>query len=183
MARMEVSWAVLAVHREQVCSRLRAVNNMVKRLTTVELMRVQRLLARGWRHVEIARELELSLWTIQRIANDPDLQADPLPEGELPVDDAPPDYSAAEIRRCSGCGGMVYHWPCLACRDLTSPKAEPAEEVIDELADRVGWDALGGNRESGVGSRGIRRWGQRAARTKGNAEYRKQLARAGRFRS
>ena len=53
---------------------------MNKRVTAWELVKVRRLLALKWRFVEIARELELSLWTIQRIANDPDLQADPLPE-------------------------------------------------------------------------------------------------------
>lgn len=148
-----------------------AVSNMIKRVTAVELVRVKRLLAAGWRHVEIARELELSVWTIQRIANDPRLQLDPLPECELPVDDAPPDYTAADLRRCPGCGGMVYHWPCIACRDLNSPKVEPAPEVIDELVDRVGWDLAE-----------IARCGRRR-RTKGNAEYRKQMARAGRFRS
>ncbi len=138
---------------------------MVKRVTAIELMRVQRLLEWGWRHVEIAKFLQLSLWTIQRIANDPDLQVDPLPECELPVDDAPPGYKAADLRRCPGCGGMVYHWPCIACRDLTSPKVEPAPEVIDELVDRVGWDMAE-----------IARCG-RKRRTKGNAEYRRQLAR------
>ncbi len=144
---------------------------MSKRLTAIEVRRVQRLLMAGWRHVEIARELELSVWTVQRIANDPDLQADLVPECALPVDDGPPDYEAAQLKRCPGCGGMVYHWPCLACRDLDSPRVEPAEEVIDELADRVGWDMAE-----------IARCGRRK-RTKGNAEYRRQLARAGRFRS
>jgi len=144
---------------------------MVKRVTPWELVKVRRLLALKWRFVEIARELELSLWTIQRIANDPDLQADPLPESELPVDDGPPDYVAAEMRRCPGCGGMVYHWPCLACGVLNSPKVEPAAEVIDELVDRVGWDMAE-----------IARCGRRR-RTKGNGAYRKQMAKAGRVRS
>ena len=32
---------------------------------------------------------------------------------DLPEDDAPPDYVATNLRRCPGCGGMVYQWPCL----------------------------------------------------------------------
>jgi hypothetical protein len=39
-----------------------------------------------------------------------------LAEDELPEDDQPPEYLAANLRRCPGCGGMVYQWPCLACR-------------------------------------------------------------------
>ena len=151
---------------------------MLKQVTPWELVKVRRLLALKWRFVKIARELELSLWTIQRIANDPDLQIDPLPECELPVDDAPPDYVAAELKRCPGCGGMVYHWPCLACRDLSSPPIEPAPEVVDELVDRVGWDVM--ERRSGREGEGASaRWGQRQARTKGNAAYRAKLARRG----
>ena len=140
---------------------------MVKRLTPVDVVRVRRLLDQRWRFVEIARELELSLWTIQRIANDPDLQVDPLPECELPVDDAPPDYVAADMRRCPGCGGMVYHWPCIACEARNGPKVEPAPEVVDELVDRVGWDMAE-----------MARCGRRR-RTKGNAEYRAKMARRG----
>ena len=144
---------------------------MIKRLTVVELIRVRRMLELEWRHVEIARELKISVWTVQRIANDPDLHADPMPECELPEDDAPPDYEAAELQRCAGCGGMVYHWPCLACEAMNGPRVAPAAEVIDELVDRVGWDMAE-----------VARCGRRR-RTKGNAEYRKQLARAGTVRS
>jgi hypothetical protein len=140
---------------------------MVKRVTPWELVKVRRLLAAQWRFVEIARELELSLWTVQRIANDADLQVDPLPECALPVDDAPPDYVAADLRRCPGCGGMVYHWPCIACEALNGPRVPPAPEAVDELVDRVGWDMAE-----------ISRCGRRR-RTKGNAAYRAKLARRG----
>ena len=44
----------------------------------------------------------------------PQLTPDPFP-GDLPEDDAPPDYVATNLRRCTSCGGMVYQWPCLTC--------------------------------------------------------------------
>ena len=28
---------------------------------------------------------------------------------------ARPGFDAANLHRCSGCGGLVYLWPCLAC--------------------------------------------------------------------
>ena len=31
------------------------------------------------------------------------------------VDDLNVGFDAANLRRCPGCGGMVYLWPCLAC--------------------------------------------------------------------
>jgi hypothetical protein len=44
----------------------------------------------------------------------PQLTPDPLP-ADLPEDDAPPEYDALQLRRCTGCGGMVYQWPCRTC--------------------------------------------------------------------
>jgi hypothetical protein len=142
-------------------------NTMTIRLTPLKLLMARRLLEAQWRFVQIAKELEISVWTVSRIANDPDLNGDPLPDDQLPVDDAPPDYTSANLRRCTGCGGMVYHWPCIACEAMAGPKAPPAPEVVDELADRVGWDLM---------ERGSR-WGQRKRRTKGSEAYRKELAR------
>ena len=92
------------------------------------------------------------MWTVQRIANEPDLQADPVPEGELPEDNAPPDYVAANLKRCAGCGGMVYHWPCLACTG-----AERAASGAGAGGDR----RAGGSR--GLGYRGDRAVWQEAA--------------------
>jgi hypothetical protein len=86
------------------------------------------------RHTEIARELDLSVWTIARIADKRRFQSDELsedepPEDGLPEDDAPPDYVAKNLRRCPGCGSMVYLWPCLACRmgTTTLPVASPGD--------------------------------------------------------
>jgi hypothetical protein len=109
---------------------------MDHRLTHPEVLTVRTLLARGWRHTEIARELNLSVWTIARIHDDWRHQLDPLTEDELPVDDAPPDYQAENLRRCDGCGAMVYVWPCIACRMATQTlRVPPAPEVNDEVDD------------------------------------------------
>jgi hypothetical protein len=74
------------------------------------------MLAAGMRHVEIARELELSPWTIANIARAARREEEFLAEGQTIEDDAPPGYEAKNLRRCPECGGMVYLWPCLACR-------------------------------------------------------------------
>jgi hypothetical protein len=42
-------------------------------------------------------------------------------EEDLPEDDAPPDYIATNLRRCTNCGGMVYQWPCLTCELRAGP--------------------------------------------------------------
>jgi hypothetical protein len=59
-------------------------------------------------------------------------QVDIAKEFELPEDDAPPDYEAAKLGRCPGCGGMVYVWPCIACQMATMERVLPAQEVKDE---------------------------------------------------
>ena len=116
-------------------------------LLTPPLFRsVRSMLRASWRHCEIARETGLSVWTIDRIASDlrqrdiqgvgsqlrhrsldvenrlPQLTEGPFPV-DLPEDDAPPNYVAANLRRCPGCGGMVYQWPCLTCRLRASPRS------------------------------------------------------------
>ena len=90
------------------------------------------MLREGRRHVAIAQELDLSLWTVARLANEPELQRDDLLEEELPADDAPADYASRSLRRCSGCGAMVYRWPCLACVMEVLPRVAGAVEEEDE---------------------------------------------------
>jgi hypothetical protein len=111
-------------------------------LTSYHIRLVLKLLASGMRHADIARRLELSVWTIARIADgrrrcEPssgfgaqeeaeegrcELAGDAL-AGEIGEDDAPPDYDAKNLRRCPGCGAMVYLWPCIACRHGVSTPA------------------------------------------------------------
>ena len=110
---------------------------------------VQKMLRSQVRHCDIARATGLSVWTISRIASDPKFQRDDpddlgahprqrrsltatvnqlilaacdYVEEDLPEDDAPPDYIAANLRRCTSCGGMVYQWPCLTCQLRARPQ-------------------------------------------------------------
>jgi len=100
---------------------------MFHRLTMPEVLAVRRALAAGTRHAEIARALGLSVWTVNRIADLARRQPEPrqvseLPEDELPYDDAPPEYVPLNLRRCAGCGAMVYLWPCIACKLATATR-------------------------------------------------------------
>jgi hypothetical protein len=93
-------------------------------LTFAEFVAARRLLAAGGRHVEIARELGLGIWTVDRIAARLRYDEDAA-SAELPEDDAPPDYAPENLQRCPDCGAMVYVWPCLACRmAVTSSQAQ-----------------------------------------------------------
>jgi len=114
---------------------------MSKLLTQTEFLTVLHLLREGWRHVQIARELNLSVWTVAAIADRRRyLPAEPaegaISAAELGEDDAPPDYSAANLRRCPGCGAMVYVWPCIACsQGVSTPAIAPPveDDDLDEL--------------------------------------------------
>ena len=103
-----------------------------RRLSIEQYFAVRRALRRGKRHVDIARLLKLSMWTIARIADERYLHDDPVLEADLPEDDAPPDYAPENLRRCRGCGAMVYVWPCVACEVrevMWVPEAEEEPEV------------------------------------------------------
>ncbi len=98
-------------------------------LTHEQLRAVRRALRAGARYTEIARDLDLAVGTIARIASDRKLRRrklDLLTDADLPEDDPPPEYAARRLRRCPGCGGMVYQWPCLACR-LTGRAGQDGE--------------------------------------------------------
>jgi hypothetical protein len=149
---------------------------MNHRLTFQELFAVRRALAAGTRHVEIARALNLSVWTIAKIDDDPLIQEDPVREDDLPVDDAPADYVPENLRRCPGCGAMIYLSPCLACKIAVTARVPPAEEVVDELEDMIGWDvaAIARRRRREVASAGC---GRRRRTKRGNLAYRVKMAR------
>jgi hypothetical protein len=103
-------------------------------LTEDEVQTVERAIAVGKRHVEIARELNLSVWTIAKISDD--LQFEPDPDPQPLVDDAPVDYVALNLRRCPGCGGMIYISPCIACRMAISTRPVPRAAAVDEPQER-----------------------------------------------
>ena len=117
---------------------------MSRPITQLELRAIRRLLKSGARHIEIARELDLSVTTIERIASDRLLRyRREVPDDELPEDDPPPGYHASNLRRCFTCGAMVYLWPCLTCRMLAAPSLSPGAHAgfaprDDEEARRVG---------------------------------------------
>jgi hypothetical protein len=93
------------------------------------LQSIRRLLRASVRHAEIARRFNLAVGTISRIASVRRLRRlklHLLSEDELPEDDPPPDYRAARLRRCPGCGGMVYQWPCLTCRLRAAEESDVA---------------------------------------------------------
>jgi hypothetical protein len=107
---------------------------MFQKVTMSQYWAVKRALKAGARHVEIARELDLSVWTIARIADDRRFEANEVSESDLPVDDAPADYVAKNLRRCGGCGAMIYVLPCVACQAGPSPRMAPAAGVDDDEA-------------------------------------------------
>lgn len=118
---------------------------MFRQVTLSEFHALRRMLRAGLRHTEIARELDLSPWTVSRLAGERRFQEDglyaedygeDLAEEVMPEDDAPPDYLSRNLRRCQGCGAMVYLWPCPACQmaTMTQP-VPPAPEVDDEPED------------------------------------------------
>src|SRR5690348_16768348 len=92
---------------------------MSDRVSLSQYRAVLQGLESGWRQFEIARELGLSPRTVARIADDRRMGREEPSESDLPEDDAPPDYVPQNLRRCSGCGAIVYLWPCLACRMST----------------------------------------------------------------
>ena len=117
-------------------------------LTLLTLKSLRRLLRAGVRHVEIAKRLDLSLWTISRVASERRLRRRKLAlltEVELPEDDRPPEYVPNNLRRCPACGGMVYQWPCLTCR-LRAAQASGIALPDEVVRDR---DLRGGDGESG----------------------------------
>ena len=91
----------------------------MSQLTLPELRLIRRFLQAHVRPAEIACKMGLGVGTVIRVASDRRLRRRKLelltPE-ELPEDDVPPEYVAANLRRCPGCGGLVFQWPCLACR-------------------------------------------------------------------
>lgn len=113
---------------------------MSRPITQLELRAIRRLLKSGARHIEIARELDLSVTTISRIASDRLLRyRREVTDDELPEDDPPPGYVAANLRRCLNCGGMVYLWPCMTCRMIETaplPEARSASEGHEPLRTR-----------------------------------------------
>lgn len=84
---------------------------MTSSLTFLDLRRVGELSAQGYSHRWIARRLGVNRAAIPLILRQLQQEADPI----ATKDDDPPGFDLANLRRCSGCGALVYLWPCLAC--------------------------------------------------------------------
>jgi len=116
---------------------------MSQALTPAEFLTIRHLLREGWRHVQIARELNLSVWTVARIADRRRFLPEIVDESELPPeelceDDCPPEYAAQNLRRCRQCGAMVYVWPCIACsQGVSTPTIAPPVEEEDDSDDEL----------------------------------------------
>lgn len=70
--------------------------------------RIADLIALGLTHEKIAHRLAMSPANVGKIARQ---LGDAIP----PAASQPPGYDPRNLRRCPGCGGLVYRWPCLAC--------------------------------------------------------------------
>ena len=127
---------------------------MYQRLTTTDVAAIERCLAAGMRHIEIARRLNLSVWPIARIADRRRFERDEAASTsdrphssrhaprdvpgtttlaeDLIEDDGPPDYQAQNLHRCPGCGAMIYVTPCIACQMATLTQPVPPPPPIDD---------------------------------------------------
>jgi hypothetical protein len=90
---------------------------MIVSRTAVNFTRISELAAQGHSQRWIARRLGIDRETVAQILRE--AQRKP-PEVIFPSDvprpeDDPPGFDPANLRRCKGCGALVYLWPCLAC--------------------------------------------------------------------
>jgi hypothetical protein len=82
----------------------------------------------------IARRLQIAPQTIAARCREAETDDQHLPPTRLPCDDeAPPGYDAANVRRCEGCGSLVYLWPCLGCKLAAMPRPAPIVQVGVQL--------------------------------------------------
>jgi hypothetical protein len=78
----------------------------------------------------IARRLQIAPQTIAARCREAETDDRPLPPTRQPSEDeAPPGYDAANVRRCEGCGSLVYLWPCLGCKLAATPRPAPAVQL------------------------------------------------------
>jgi hypothetical protein len=62
--------------------------------------------------IELRRRRKFDL-ALDARASDPDA---PDPAEVCRKYDPPPGYDELAVRRCPGCGGKVFRWPCLVCQ-------------------------------------------------------------------
>jgi hypothetical protein len=86
----------------------------------------------------IARRLQIAPQTIAARCREAETDDRPLPPTRQPLeDDTPPGYDAANVRRCEGCGSLVYLWPCLGCKLAAMPRPAPTVKLAGQPARRT----------------------------------------------
>ncbi|WP_254512814.1 helix-turn-helix domain-containing protein [Anatilimnocola floriformis] len=98
---------------------------MITSRTAINFARILELAAEGHSQRWIARRLGIDRATVSQVVQAAAEQPNPQAasnaaeinfSSDLPnPDDAPPGFDPANVRRCCGCGALVYLWPCLAC--------------------------------------------------------------------
>src|SRR5687768_5518648 len=90
-------------------------------------LKARELLALAQPVVDIAAQLKLLPATIEAIA------AGELTHSHLVIEEDEPERDAMlTSRRCAGCGGMVYVWPCLTCQLRAAPASAPRRTLRGE---------------------------------------------------
>lgn len=81
---------------------------MSRRISPETAETIRRLAAGDWAQRDIARQLNISPTTVHRV----------LRGVWVPVEASDDPYAQLRMqaRRCRGCGGLVYEWPCRTCR-------------------------------------------------------------------
>jgi hypothetical protein len=90
---------------------------MIVSRTAINFARISELAGQGHSHRWIARRLGIDRETVgQYLRNTQPKPVEIIFPSDLPKpDDDPPGFDPANLRRCSGCGALVYLWPCLTC--------------------------------------------------------------------
>lgn len=73
-------------------------------LTAHQMREIRRLRSQGLSTRKIAELVDTSRETVRRAIN-----------GEIEPREIAPTMKQTAPRRCAGCGGMVWLWPCLTC--------------------------------------------------------------------
>ncbi len=86
-------------------------------LNRLDSQRILALYEQGYSQRWIARRLDIAPRTVFCRLQDLLGQAptDFVEIDPTVTEETPPGFDPANLRRCRGCGAIVYLWPCLAC--------------------------------------------------------------------
>lgn len=113
-------------------------------LTVIDSRRIEALHAQGLSTRQVARQVQLSASAVhkrlRKLRSESAVGPPPtgFPPGDVPPrpDEGPPGFDPANIRRCRGCGALVYLWPCLACclADEATAVLSPSQETRHDFS-------------------------------------------------